>query len=51
LTGLVSVAASLATGLTSGPKDFGPSVVAASSALFMGGLLMPPVGKCEQYLA
>jgi predicted MFS family arabinose efflux permease len=45
------VGPAMATGLTSGQKDFGPSVVAASSALFMGRLLMPAVGKCEQYLA
>ena len=40
----------IATGLASGPKDFGPSLVAASSALFVSGLLMVAVGKCEQHL-
>jgi predicted MFS family arabinose efflux permease len=40
----------MATGLASGPKDFGPSLVAASSALFVSGLLMLAVGKCEQHL-
>ena len=40
----------VATGLASGPKDFGPSLVAASSALFVSGLLMVAVGKCEQHL-
>jgi predicted MFS family arabinose efflux permease len=38
----------VATGLASGPKDFGPSLVAASSALFVGGLLMLAIGKSEQ---
>src|SRR5215218_5305551 len=40
----------IATVLASGPKDFGPSLVAASSALFVSGLLMVAVGKCEQHL-
>ena len=40
----------IATGLASGPNDFGPSLVAASSALFVSGLLMVAVGKCEQHL-
>ena len=40
----------IATGLASGPKDFGPSLVAASSALFVSGLLMVAVGKSEQHL-
>jgi predicted MFS family arabinose efflux permease len=40
----------VATGLASGPKDFGPSLVAASSALFVSGLLMLVVGKCVQHL-
>jgi predicted MFS family arabinose efflux permease len=40
----------IATGLASGPNDFGPSLVAASSALFVSGLLMLAVGKCEQHL-
>ena len=40
----------VATGLASGPKDFGPSLVAASSALFVGGLLMLAIGKSEQHL-
>jgi predicted MFS family arabinose efflux permease len=40
----------VATGLASGPKDFGPSLVAASSALFVSGLLMLAVGKCVQHL-
>jgi predicted MFS family arabinose efflux permease len=39
----------IATGLASGPKDFGPSLVAASSALFVSGLLMLAVGKFEQH--
>lgn len=40
----------IATGLASGPNDFGPSLVAASSALLVSGLLMLAVGKCEQHL-
>jgi predicted MFS family arabinose efflux permease len=40
----------IATGLASGPKDFRPSLVAASSALFVGGLLMRAIGKSEQHL-
>jgi predicted MFS family arabinose efflux permease len=39
----------VATGLASGPKDFGLSLVAASSALFVGGLLMLAIGKSEQH--
>ena len=40
----------MATGLASGPNDFGASLVAASSALFVGGLLMLAVAKAEQHL-
>ena len=40
----------IAAGLASGPNDFGLSLVAASSALFVSGLLMLAVGKCEQHL-
>jgi MFS family permease len=40
----------VATELASGPKDFGPSLVAASCALFVSGLLMLAVGKCVQHL-